>query len=316
MPLEEIIQASRDSLELPFSYLINPDKRIHYLYLISALGLALFVLIKAKGKENFLHYIFNKKVWLSQSALVDYQTIFFNGFVKLFLIAPFLVLAHGFSMYIEEVLIHYRGYSMMRLSQTETIIYYTIALTLFSDLLSYTTHFLFHKIPILWEFHKIHHSATVLNPITQYRLHPVELIFNNLKFVFVYGLLTGVFEYLSVGIVSKYLFMGVNVLGFVFLLWGSNLRHSHVKLTYFNFLEYIFISPFQHQIHHSDKPDHYDKNFGSKLALWDWLFGTLLRSKKVNKITFGLGVEENKRYHSFLDNMLQPFRNIMKKKRL
>ena len=38
-----------------------------------------------------------------------------------------------------------------------------------------------HKIPILWEFHKIHHSATSLNPITQYRLHPLELLINTLE---------------------------------------------------------------------------------------------------------------------------------------
>ena len=314
MPIEDIIQATKDSLALPFTYLFNPSKRINYLYLLSSIGLALFIYLRTKQKGSFLNYVFNKKVWLSKSAWVDYQTIFFNAFVKLFLIAPFLLLANDFSYFIEEKIIHFRGYNMNGLSQTETIIYYTITLTILNDFLSYVVHLLFHKIPFLWEFHKTHHSATSLNPITQYRLHPVELIINNLKYLFIYGVVTGLFEYLSGGVVSRYLFYGANILSFSFLIWGGNLRHSHVKLTYFNPLEYIFISPFQHQIHHSDAAEHYDKNFGSKLALWDWLFGTLVRSKNAKKINFGLG-EENKNYRTFFENMVRPFKNIFSKKK-
>lgn len=313
MPIEEIIQTIKDSLALPFSYFINPQKRIYYLYLLSSLALAGFIYLRSKRKENFFTFVFNKKVWLSRSAVIDYKTIFFNSFVKLFLIAPFVVLAHDFSFFVEESLIHYRGYSMMHLSQTETIIYYTLVLTILNDFLSYVIHLLFHKIPFLWEFHKTHHSATSLNPVTQYRLHPFELIVNNFKYFFVYGLVTGLFEYLSAGTVHSYMFYGANVFSFIFLSWGANLRHSHVKLSYFNPLEYIFISPFQHQIHHSDAVEHYDKNFGSKLAIWDWLFGTLVRSKKANDINFGLG-QENKNYRTFFDNMTRPFKNNFTKK--
>ena len=37
------------------------------------------------------------------------------------------------------------------------------------------SHFLMHKIPFMWEFHKVHHSAEVLTPLTEWRQHPVEL---------------------------------------------------------------------------------------------------------------------------------------------
>jgi sterol desaturase/sphingolipid hydroxylase (fatty acid hydroxylase superfamily) len=214
------------------------------------------------------------------------------------------------SMEVEGLLISKFGYSSINLSKTETLIYYTIAFFVLNDLLSYIVHYLFHKIPLLWEFHKIHHSATVMSPITQYRLHPVELLVNNCKYIILFGLLSGCFEYFSAGVVSKYTFLEVNVLSFLFLFFGSNLRHSHVRLTYLNFIEFIFISPFQHQIHHSDNPKHFNKNMGSKLALWDWLFGTLKRSRSVGKIRFGLGGVENYYYDSFLKNLLQPFKNI------
>tara|TARA_B100000508_G_scaffold141021_1_gene145169 strand:+ start:8894 stop:9424 length:531 start_codon:yes stop_codon:yes gene_type:complete len=174
-----------------------------------------------------------------------------------------------------------------------------------------------HKVPVLWEFHKVHHSATTLNPITQYRIHPVELILNNIKGILVFGITTGVFDYLSNHQIEKILFLGANVFSFVFMFWGANLRHSSVKLKYFNFLEYIFISPFQHQIHHSNKPEHYDKNIGAKLAIWDWMFGTLVRSENVDKIEYGLGEVEDKKLGNLWQNLIQPFAgvfNIVKSK--
>ena len=108
------------------------------------------------------------------------------------------------------------------------------------------------------------------------------------------------------------LFLGVNVFHFVFLLLGSNLRHSHVKLKYPRILEYIFISPFQHQIHHSDNPIHFNKNMGSKLAIWDWLLGTLVLSKSVSRLKFGIGSKERNNYNSLFTNLWVPFRNIGK----
>jgi sterol desaturase/sphingolipid hydroxylase (fatty acid hydroxylase superfamily) len=69
---------------------------------------------------------------------------------------------------------------------------------------------------------------------------------------------------------------------------AANLRHSHVRLS-FGPLEGLFISPTQHQIHHSI--DHEDVNFGSCLAIWDRWFSTLVCSREISvgkKLTFGL----------------------------
>jgi len=104
------------------------------------------------------------------------------------------------------------------------------------------------------------------------------------------------------------------ILNFLFYFFGANLRHSHVKLKYFSFLEYIFISPYQHQIHHSNNQQHFDSNLGSRLAIWDYLFGTLIKSKEVKELKFGLG-EEDQHYDSFSKNLLNPFVNIIKRKK-
>jgi len=57
-------------------------------------------------------------------------------------------------------------------------------------------------------------------------------------------------------------------------------------------LERIFISPKQHQIHHSTNPKHFDSNFGVSLSLWDGLIGTRYYSKdSQEKLRFGLTAE-------------------------
>ena len=299
-----------DGFLMPFQFLLeNTDKRIYWLYVLSSIGLALYVYLKHIKGESFLKYLFDKKHWFSKSALVDYYFIFFNSYLKLILIAPFLIsglhLAYNTNEYLMETL----GYRTFNLSFTETLIYYTITLTIVGDFATYIVHYLMHRIRFLWEFHKVHHSATVLNPITQYRIHPVELLINNIRGILVFGLTMGVFDYLSAGAVEKFTFLGVNALSFLFLFWGANLRHSHVKLTYFNWLEYILISPFQHQIHHSTNPAHHNKNMGSKFAIWDWLFGTLIKSKEVNDLEFGLA-DGDLAGNSFFQNLFMPFKNF------
>ena len=166
-----------------------------------------------------------------------------------------------------------------------------------------------HKLPFLWEFHKIHHSATSLNPLTQYRIHPFELIINNIRSILIFGLVTGLFDYLSAHQIDKLVFLGVNIFHFIFLLLGANLRHSHVKLKYPKFLEYILISPFQHQIHHSDNPKHFNKNMGSKFAIWDWMIGSLVLSKSVGRISFGVDKDDSK-FDSLFKNLFNPFKAI------
>ena len=312
MEIAEIYKLILEGLEMPISYLLNPSKRLFYFYLVSSLILAYYVYYQSKIQYSFLKYLFHKKVWASKSAFVDYGLVFFNGIIKVFLIAPFLVFGLYISIYVNDFLVDIFNYPSFSLSQTQTLILFTISITVITDFATYIIHLGMHKLPILWEFHKVHHSATTLNPITQYRIHPIELIINNIKGILVFGVTTGIFDYLSDHQVHKMMFFGANAFSFIFMFWGANLRHSHVKLKYFNFLEYVFISPFQHQIHHSNKPEHYDRNLGAKLALWDWMFGTLVLSKSVREIRFGLVEKDEKQLNSFLKNLWYPFLGVIR----
>jgi sterol desaturase/sphingolipid hydroxylase (fatty acid hydroxylase superfamily) len=127
-----------------------------------------------------------------------------------------------------------------------------------------------------------------MTPLTLYRSHPIEVMLSLLRDFLTIGLITGVFFYMFGESVDAGLILGVNAGRFIFNIAGANLRHSHVWLSYGQRLEKIFISPAQHQIHHSDNFNHYNKNYGSQFALWDWVFGTLYVTNGREKVTFGL----------------------------
>ncbi|WP_169736011.1 sterol desaturase family protein [Crocinitomix catalasitica] len=311
--LNEIWNEFERIFTTPFTYIFtDANKRVYYVYLISSIILAYYVYTRAKLNYSFFRYVFNKKIWLNKSAFIDYGFIFFNSLVKILLIFPLLNSWRYLGVHTNDFLEESFGLATIQFSTGSILLVYTFTLMLAKDFIFYLVHLALHKIPFLWEFHKIHHSAVTLNPVTQYRIHPVELFINNASYVFISAITTGVFDYFSRDQISPVLYLGANVFSFAFLLWGANLRHSHVKLKYFSFIEKIFISPYQHQIHHSTNPKHFNKNMGARLAIWDTLFGTLVKSKETNYLKFGLGKDENAKYASFWQNLSRPFVNIFR----
>ena len=95
---------------------------------------------------------------------------------------------------------------------------------------------------------------------------------------------------------------------------GANLRHSHLWFSYGRFLEHIFISPAQHQIHHSNDKMHYETNYGVVLSVWDWAFGSLyIASTKSQRLSFGLD-EQSKNHNprNVCSAIIEPLIAVMK----
>jgi sterol desaturase/sphingolipid hydroxylase (fatty acid hydroxylase superfamily) len=64
----------------------------------------------------------------------------------------------------------------------------------------------------------------------------------------------------------------------------------HMNVTWrSNWLEWVFVTPRYHHIHHSDDPGHYTANLGSLLTIWDRMFGTYVNPEEVEKLSFGIG---------------------------
>ena len=293
-----------------FEYLINPDKRTFWLYLISSFIIAIIYL---SYNKKVMRVNFTSKLWLHPSAKLDYYYFFISYFIKIVMIFPIVISAKSVALFIKKYLFLNFGFILIENISYETIlILYTLTLFIVSDFTRYWLHRFMHTIPFLWEFHKVHHSAKVLTPLTFYRVHPIENVLFGFRYSISIGVVTGVFLYFFGAKISIYEIIGANIFVFIFSLLGSNLRHSHIPLAYFNFLEYILISPKQHQIHHSKK--YFDKNYGGYLAIWDSLFGSLLTSSNVKTMKFGIKKEQMKNYNSIFKLLFYPFKNQIRKK--
>jgi len=186
----------------------------------------------------------------------------------------------------------------------------TLTIFLAYELAYWLNHYLAHTIPALWEMHKVHHSAEVLTPLTNARVHPVEsIILLNMIALFI-GVTEAGVVYALGHPVSQYTLAGANALIVIGTYAVSHLHHTYVWIPFTGPLGKIFVSPAHHQIHHSTNPIHFNKNMGSVLAVWDWLFGTLhIPARQKERLTFGLGDGEVTE-HSVTQELFRPVHAI------
>ena len=87
-------------------------------------------------------------------------------------------------------------------------------------------HYLFHRIPALWEFHKVHHSAEAMTTFTELRQHPVEILaFMNLIAIAT-GAAFGAMTYAFGPGVRPFTLLNANIVLMLFLVSYGHLRHS------------------------------------------------------------------------------------------
>ena len=288
-------------------YFYDSSKRVYWLYMFSALMVALLFFW---NKKSVLKKQFSKEVLLHASAKLDYAYFVIVSIIKIVLIVPLLTGVNDVILWMVLQMQDIFGYvERIRVSKEWLLVSYTVVLFIVNDFTRYWLHRFMHLVPLLWRFHRVHHSAEVLNPLTFYRVHPVENILFGLRYALTTGFVTAVFIYFFGAGIGLIEFLGVNALVFVFLLLGSNLRHSHIPLSYGNKVEKWLISPLQHQLHHSRTYTH--RNFGSYLAVWDRWFGTLTLGKSKSKnLDFGLPTGETT--HSLTGALFNPFNKGIK----
>jgi sterol desaturase/sphingolipid hydroxylase (fatty acid hydroxylase superfamily) len=158
-----------------------------------------------------------------------------------------------------------------------------------SDFLAWACHYLQHKSPLLWQFHKVHHSAEVMHPVSNHREHPIDNLLYSIVIGAGYGAILGLAMRMFGYMPSMPTLLGVPLLMLAFNLIGYNLRHSHVWLRWPGKLSMIFPSPAHHHVHHSCHPDHLDKNFAFMFPIWDVIFRTYHMPKDNRDVKFGIG---------------------------
>ena len=143
------------------------------------------------------------------------------------------------------------------------------------DLFMYWWHRFNHTKKYLWYFHRFHHKDEKMNTTTALRFHSIELLLSAF-FKGLFFILAG-FSFLPI-LVYEILFFTVVLI-----------HHSNINISRrFDFLyRRIFSSPMMHRIHHSNKQQETDSNYGSVFSWWDRLFGTY-KKEATGEIIFGI----------------------------
>lgn len=301
---QEILGALRE----PVDALFDPSRRVYGPFLLGAVLLAA-VALTARGMalRNVARELFSPRVWLHRSALADYRLIFARALLRAMTYGAWGVSMLGVAAFVMRALRLHAGVSSLHVAPLVVGAVYTLAAFVADDWSRYFTHRLMHRVPVLWEFHKVHHAAEVLTPLTLYRTHPVEALLNGATNALAVGVVTGVCAWAFGPSLHAWQLFGVDAIGFVWSLAGANLRHSHVWISYGPRVEGWLLSPAQHQIHHSRDARHFDRNFGTVLALWDRLAGSLYVTRAPETLAFGLPESERAPGHTVRSMLLDPF---------
>ena len=137
-----------------------------------------------------------------------------------------------------------------------------LILFVLKDFIHWNVHRLLHRVPFLWEFHKLHHSVKEMGFAAHLRFHWMEsLIYRTLEYIPLALIGFGIQEFFIVH---------------AFTIVIGHFNHSNINLP-LGPLKYIFNNPQMHIWHHAKKlpPQHYyGMNFGLSLSIWDYLFKT------------------------------------------
>lgn len=143
----------------------------------------------------------------------------------------------------------------------------------------YWVHRLMHT-RLVWPVHRWHHSPTSLYWLAGIRSTIPHIALFNLTYVLALPLLHDAsgwaFQVIMVEHIVRNNWMHVNVT------WKSS------------WLEWVFVTPRYHHIHHSSDPAHQLKNLGALLTIWDRLFGTYCNPDDLTgELKFGLSERVN-----------------------
>lgn len=216
--------------------------------------------------------------------LAGFAALLFNGFIGLFIALNYVAVATATALAVATVL----GIGAPAPDARAPVLS-GLVVFLAADLAIYWYHRLHHDRPALWAIQALHHSAEEMSPVTAFRHHPIYGLLGVVVLSGFVGLAQGLAMVAIVGSVDVATLAGTNLFAAILNLGKANLRHSHIRLRFPAWLEYILISPAQHQVHHSVDPRHHNRNYREVLSVWDWMFGTLYITRPDETIRFGLG---------------------------
>lgn len=162
-----------------------------------------------------------------------------------------------------------------RLFEIENPVVYWVGLFVGMDFLFYWLHRIDHVSRFFWAVHVTHHSSEQFNLSVGFRSSVFQPLY---RFIYFIPLALAGFKPLDI----VFTFSATQI-------WGILVHTEHIRKL--GWLEYIFVTPSHHRVHHASNPLYLDKNLGMFLIIWDKMFGTFqpeLPSDDYQPIRYGL----------------------------
>ncbi len=155
-----------------------------------------------------------------------------------------------------------------------------VLLFLFTDLVWYWYHRFAHEVNAFWAVHVVHHQSEDFNYTVSARITVFQAVVRS-----------GFWSILPlIGFPAP-------MIAALLLVHGAYPFFIHTQtIGKLGWLEYLFVTPSHHRVHHASNPQYLDRNYGDVLIIWDKLFGTFAEEKEAP--VFGLTKPLNS--HSFL----------------
>ena len=180
----------------------------------------------------------------------------------------------GFALYCTEQ--QWGLFNLIHLPSWLTIVLSLLLL----DMLIYWQHRLFHKIPLLWQLHKVHHADSHVDASTGLRFHPLEIVAS----IFI--------KAIAVMLLGVPAFA---VILFEVLLNGFALfNHANIRLPkkVEAVTRLILMTQILHRIHHSQLFKESNSNYGFSVIWWDRLFGSYSAEATKPDLEIDIGIKE------------------------
>ncbi len=162
-----------------------------------------------------------------------------------------------------------------------------------ADFIHWNVHRLLHRVPWMWEFHKVHHSVKEMGFAAHLRFHWMETIFyKTIQYIPLAMIGFGIDDFFIIHIIAVTI---------------GHLNHANLSWNY-GALKYIINNPNMHIWHHAKAlPENhkYGVNYGISLSVWDYIFKTCYVPKSGRDIE--LGFEEDEKFpKSFQSQIIYP----------
>lgn len=165
------------------------------------------------------------------------------------------------------------------------------------DLLIYWQHRLFHRVPLLWKLHKVHHSDREFDVTTSVRFHPIEIVFSLLIKV-------AAIIVLGVNPIAVFLFE-------IILSAMAQFNHGNVGLSPVvdSLLRIFVVTPDMHRVHHSVIGRECNSNYGFNISIWDRLFKSYCAQPSAGHRDMEIGLEDSQSKYDIFDLLVMPFKS-------